>query len=87
LIWPVYIDSKLTKKEGRKIAKKYAVPSPTLREISKAAKKLNLNPEVEKDKSYPSLWWESSGRVSVDKKMAKTEILIKACNMIKGFRS
>jgi signal recognition particle subunit SRP19 len=87
IIWPVYIDSKKTKKEGRRISKENAVPSPKLREISNAAKKLNLNPEVENDKSYSRSWWETSGRVSVDKNISKREILVKISNMIKGTRS
>lgn len=87
IIWPVYIDSKKTKKEGRRISKENAVPSPKLREISNAAKKLKLNPEVEKNKSYSRSWWESSGRVSVDKNISKMEILVKISNMIKGMRS
>jgi signal recognition particle subunit SRP19 len=87
IIWPVYIDSQKSKKEGRRIPKKDAVSSPKLREISNAAKKLQLNPEVENNKSYSRSWWESSGRVSVDKKMTKRETLIKISNMIKGLRS
>lgn len=87
IIWPVYIDSKKTKKEGRRISKEDAVPSPKLREISNAAKKLNLSVEVENSKSYPRSWWESSGRVLVDKNIPKREILIKLSNMIKGLRS
>jgi len=87
IIWPVYIDSQKTKKEGRRISKEDAVPSPKLREISNAAKKLQLNPEVENNKSYSRSWWESSGRVSVDKKMPKREILIKISSIIKGMRS
>lgn len=86
-IWPVYIDSERTKKEGRRISRKNAVQSPKLREISNAAKKLKLNPEVETVKSYSRSWWENSGRVSVDKNMPKREILIKISNMIKGIRS
>lgn len=85
-IWPVNIDSTKTVKEGRKIPKNNAVNIPKLREISRAATKLGLNPEVEKDKSYPKSWWESSGRVMVDKKQPKREILIKISNTIKGFR-
>ena len=87
IIWPVYIDSEKTKKEGRRISKKDAVPSPKLREISNAAKKLNLNPEVENNKSYSRSWWESQGRVSVDKNISKRELLVKISNMIKGMRS
>ncbi|HML04843.1 MAG TPA: signal recognition particle protein Srp19 [Methanobacterium sp.] len=87
IIWPVYIDSEKTKKDGRRISKKDAVSSPKLREISNAAKKLNLNPEVENNKSYSRSWWESQGRVSVDKNISKRELLVKISNMIKGMRS
>lgn len=86
IIWPVYIDSKKTKHEGRKIPIEDAVSSPKLREISRAAEKLGLNPEVEKNKSYSRSWWELSGRVAVDKNQPKREILIKISKMIKGTR-
>jgi signal recognition particle subunit SRP19 len=86
IIWPVYIDSKKTKHEGRKIPIEDAVSSPKLREISRAAEKLGLNPEVEKNKSYSRSWWELSGRVAVDKNQSKREILIKISKMIKGTR-
>ena len=55
-----------------------------MREISKAADKLGLNPEVEKNKSYSKSWWEISGRVSVDKNISKREIMIKISKMISG---
>ncbi|NYB52173.1 MAG: signal recognition particle protein Srp19 [Methanobacteriaceae archaeon] len=87
IVWPAYLDSKKTKSEGRKIAKKYAVESPRIREITQAAKKLGLNPSVEKYKSYPASWWEGSGRVIVDKKMSKLEVLVKISNLINGSRS
>jgi len=87
IIWPDYLDSKKTKSEGRKISKKQGVSSPKIREITQAAKKLGLNPSVEKYKSYPPSWWEGSGRVIVDKKMSKREVLLKLSNMIKGSRS
>jgi signal recognition particle subunit SRP19 len=86
IIWPVYLDSKKTKSEGRKIPKKQAVSSPKIREITQAAKKLRLNPSVEKYKSYPASWWEGSGRIIIDKKMSKKEVLIKISNMINGSR-
>lgn len=87
IIWPDYIDSKKTRSEGRKISKKHAVSSPKIREITQAAKKLGLNPSVEKYKSYPPSWWEGSGRVIVDKKMRKLEVLLKISNLINGSRS
>jgi signal recognition particle subunit SRP19 len=86
IIWPVYIDSTRTQAEGRRIPKETAVSSPKLREISRAAGKLGLNPLVEKDKSYPKLWWEKSGRVIVDGKMSKREIILRISKLINGFR-
>lgn len=85
-IWPAYIDSKKTKHEGRKVSLEHAISTPKLREISRAAKKLGLNPEVEKNKSYSKSWWESSGRVTVDKTMPKRDILMKLSNIIRGYR-
>ncbi len=87
IIWPAYIDSTKTKHDGRKIPMVDAVESPKLREITKAADKLGLNPEIEKNKSYPRSWWEISGRVIVDKNIPKKEILIKISKMINGTRN
>jgi signal recognition particle subunit SRP19 len=87
IIWPAYLDSKRTKTEGRKIPKNQAVSSPKLREVIQAAEKLGLNPEVEKYKSYPPSWWESSGRVIIDKKMGKRAVLFKISNLIRGSRN
>jgi signal recognition particle subunit SRP19 len=86
VIWPVYIDSTKTKGEGRRVPQEYAVKSPKLREISNAAAKIGLNPEIEKGKSYPRSWWEISGRVMVDKNLPKQEILLKISKMIKASR-
>ena len=82
----MYIDANKTINEGRRIPKKDAVNTPKLREISRAAGKLGLNPLVEKDKSYPKSWWENSGRVIVDKKMSKKEIILRISKTINGFR-
>jgi signal recognition particle subunit SRP19 len=87
IIWPVYLDSTKTKSEGRKIPRESSVKAPRLREISQAAKKLGLNPSTEKHKAYPTSWWEGSGRVIVDRKMGKRELLLKLSNLINGSRS
>jgi signal recognition particle subunit SRP19 len=87
IIWPVYLDSKKTKGEGRRISKDSAVTSPKLREISKAAEKLGMKPKIENSKAYPKSWWELSGRVVVDKNIPKRELLLKISNLIKSSRS
>jgi signal recognition particle subunit SRP19 len=87
VIWPVYIDRNRSRSEGRIISKKSSVAEPTLVEIEKAALKLALNPEVEKDKSYPRSWWEKSGRVLIDNSAPKTQLSRKIATAIKEIRS
>jgi signal recognition particle subunit SRP19 len=87
IIWPAYLDSKKSQREGRKIPINQAVPTPKLREIKQSAEKLGLNPFTEKGKSYPKSWWENSGRVIVDKKFSKREIILKISTLIKSSRS
>ena len=53
IIWPQYIDKSLSVSEGRKVSKEYAVENPTLSDIERALKRMNIPREVEKDKSYP----------------------------------
>ncbi|MCL2687457.1 MAG: signal recognition particle subunit SRP19/SEC65 family protein [Methanobrevibacter sp.] len=87
IIWPVYIDSNRTKKEGRRINKSDAVSSPKLTEISRAANKLKLSPKTEDDKSYPRFWWEESGRVIIEREdISKNSVLIKISETIKDLR-
>ncbi len=86
IIWPAYIDSTRSQREGRRIPRKNSVKTPKLREISRAAGKLGLNPTVENEKSYPKSWWENSGRVIIDKKMSKRESILRISKMINGFR-
>ena len=88
IIWPVYIDSKKSRGEGRKIKKNDAVSSPKLTEISRAARKLNLNPKTEDDKSYPRFWWEGSGRIIVEREnISKKNLLLKISKTIKSLRN
>jgi signal recognition particle subunit SRP19 len=77
VLYPEYFTGKYTRAEGRRVSKKLAKPSPTVEDLAKAAKKLGLSPVVEKDKSYPRFWYEKRGRVLVEKKMPKTELLKK----------
>jgi len=87
IIWPVYIDSNRTKREGRRINKSDAVSNPKLTEISRAARKLNLNPKTEDDKSYPRFWWENSGRIIVEREnTSKNKILVEISQTIKSLR-
>jgi len=85
VIWPVYFDAEVGRKEGRKIPKELAVKNPTVDEIYMAAKKLGLNP-VKEEKAYPKRWWKKEGRILVDKKERKLEVIRKIAEIIKQSR-
>ncbi|MBC7080643.1 MAG: signal recognition particle protein Srp19 [Thermoplasmatales archaeon] len=74
VIWPSYFDIEFSRKEGRKVKKSLAIKNPTIDEIFQAAKKIGLNP-LKEEKSYPKKWWRKEGRIVVDKKGKKVEII------------
>lgn len=86
VVWPAYIDQVRSRSNGRIISRKNSVKEPHLNEITKAAKQLGLNPEVESEKAYPKSWWEISGRVLVDNKGPKSVIVKQIALSIKKMR-
>ena len=75
VLWPLYFDRNVSRRNGRRVAKKQAVDGPTVDALAKAAQSLGLHPEVEKTATHPSQPWKPQGRVLVDAKHAKTEVL------------
>lgn len=88
IIWPANIDSKKTRKDGRKIPKSVSVDSPKLEEIQKASENLGFNFEVVDDAARPSSWWERTGYLILDKgRKSKSSILEEISTRIKSIRS
>ncbi|MCY0868052.1 MAG: signal recognition particle protein Srp19 [Desulfurococcus sp.] len=85
IIYPHYIDARRSRRKGRKISLSKAVPSPSISEILKACEKLGLNPTHE-DKSSPRSY-DIRGRVVIDKKARKLELLHAIAREIKAMRS
>ena len=75
IIYPLYFDETISRKNGRRIPKDLAIEKPTIEDIAKAAKSLNLHPIVEKDSSHSSRHWKKEGRILIDKKEAKQSLL------------
>ena len=86
-IWPQYLDKNLSLKEGRKISKEDCVKDPKLSEIEKALKRLGLQYNVQKERSYPGKWYEKSGRVLVEWEDTKLELLKEVSLKIKEIRN
>ena len=82
VIWTVNIDKKKSRSEGRKIPRRFAVPNVKLDELAKACEALGLSYDVEQ-KKYPRCWWEEGGRIRVEKKLKKTELMIRLAEKIK----
>ncbi len=85
-IWPEYLNKNLTLSEGRKVAKDIAVNDPTINDIERALKRLNLQFTIEKDQAYPGQWYEKSGRAIVEWDKSKLELLKEVSLEIKNMR-
>ncbi len=86
VIWPANLASGHTRREGRAVPKRLSLKSPKVEEIEKVARRLNLEPEVERDKAYPKRHWDKTGRVLVAKIDRKGAILRDIAEGIKKLR-
>ncbi len=86
ILYPAYFDLGRTRDQGRRVAKRWAVESPTAEEIASAAKALGLQPQLEEGKSFPSTPWRKEGRVLVRADYFKTSIVQKVAQRLKESR-
>lgn len=86
-IWPQYMNRNLSLNEGRKISLEDSVKDPTVNDIERALKRLNLPHSVQKEFSYPGKWYEKSGRVLVEWEGTKLELIRKISLEIKNMRN
>ena len=86
VVWPVYIDSSKTRREGRRIPVSLGIGSSKLSELVEAAEKLGLEPEPIHEAAHPRTWWNKTGYLLVKKKMRRRELLAKLSSMIAEIR-
>jgi signal recognition particle subunit SRP19 len=87
IIWPAYFDSTKTRRDGRRIPKSLAVPSPKILEIKDAVEKLGLEYELVADAGYPKMPWLKTGMLLVKKNEAKEQIIRKIAKQLLKIRS
>ena len=75
VLWPSYFDSRVGRDSGRRVPRKDAVEAPTAHMIFDAAKALGLDCVLELEKSFPRYWHRHEGRVLVEPKMKKSELV------------
>jgi len=68
VIWTVYFNQDLSRKRGRKLAKRECVQNPRLEELAFAAKRLGFKIVSSKKARYPPCWWlKDNGYVMIEK--------------------
>ncbi len=84
-IYPVYFDVNRSRTEGRRVKKKAAVKSPSIKDLAQVATQLNLNFEENPDIRYPRYWWIPSGRLLIKKEesMNKNNLIQKIATQLK----
>jgi signal recognition particle subunit SRP19 len=87
IVWPAYFDSTKTRKDGRRIAKSLAVPSPKILEIKDVAEKIGLECDLVPDAGYPKTSWLKTGMLLVKKKEPKDQIIRNVAKQLLKIRS
>ncbi len=75
IIWPAYIDSTKSRKQGRKISINLCVKKPSLKEIIEAANRAGISIEIEQGKAYPRMWWSDKGYIMIPKSKFSSKLL------------
>lgn len=83
VLWPTYFEKSVSRFAGRKVARKYALDKPpSLEDIAKAAKSLDLDPVIEKNVAHPSRVWKKEGRVLIKPRGSKQKLLVQIANRL-----
>jgi len=83
VLWPTYFDLRASREGGRRVPKKHAVDAPTAGMLFEAVKSLGLDCILELEKSYPRFWYRREGRVLVEPKLAKKDLIEKVSEKLK----
>ncbi|UCH57723.1 MAG: signal recognition particle protein Srp19 [Candidatus Bathyarchaeota archaeon] len=87
VIWPAYLDTDNTWREGRRLSKRLSLRGVRAEEIYEAAEEMGLNPELNPQAGYSKSPWKRTGSVLVDKKGSKSETLKELARRIRSNRT
>lgn len=82
VIYPIYFDASISRKDGRRVPKKLSVEKPDVTQIAKIAKNLGFNPTIEEQIAHPKRYWKNEGRVLIDKKQSKQAMITQIANAL-----
>jgi len=86
IIWPSFINSELSRSEGRRLNRKMCVKSPKVEEMSEAATRLGMKPEVAK-KAFPRRWHVERKALLLGVKTGRTQALKRIAEEVRRKRS
>ncbi|MFX1415206.1 MAG: signal recognition particle subunit SRP19/SEC65 family protein [Promethearchaeota archaeon] len=66
IVWPAYLDSTLSRAQGRRVSKNLGAPEITVKILKEAADSAGFDSEVESDKRYPRNWIGAPGYLVVE---------------------
>jgi len=87
VIWPAYFDSTKTRKDGRRVPKSLAVPSPKILEIKDAVEKIGSEYELLPDVGYSKNPWQKAGMLLVKKTEPKDQTIKRIAKQLLKIRS
>lgn len=67
MIYPAYLDSKLSRKEGRRLSATESIENPSLLELKLAAEKMGWVFELNKEGAYSKEHWNKRGLMRIEK--------------------
>jgi len=83
VLWPSYFDLRVSREAGRRVPKRDALEGPSASMLFEAVKSLGLDCILELDKSYPRFWHRHEGRVLVEPKLTKKDLVTKVAAKLK----
>ncbi len=90
ILWLDYFNRNLSKRKGRRVPKKLAVSDPTMEELSKASKDLDLaisDENINNQARYPRRPYVRSGYLMLPKSEKKSNLLIQIAEKLQERRS
>jgi len=83
VLWPSYFDLRVSREAGRRVPRRDAIEGPSANMLFDAVKSLDLDCILELDKSYPRFWHRHEGRVLVEPKLTKKDLVTKVAAKLK----
>jgi len=87
IVWPGYFDSTRTRKDGRRVSRSLAVPTPRITEVKDAADRLHMDAELIPDVAYPKTSSQKAGMLQVKKKQSKEKTIKEIAVQLMRIRS